>query len=217
MIAYLRGTMTSSDESGVVIDCGGVGFYVYSTQRDIETLLRSGKMISPDDLDPGHMTADQNVLLHTHLQIREDERVLFGFLEKSDLHNFKKLITVTGVGPKVALAILNTLSAEDLFYAVQSGDAKTIAKANGVGAKTAQRVVLELKDAIEFGGGGAADFSTDVSADADPGASNAVLEVTEALISLGYSRSEALRAVRRVEKAETMTTEALLSAALKKV
>ena len=153
------------------------------------------------------------MLLYTHLQIREDERLLFGFLEKSDLNNFKRLISVNGVGPKAALSIMNLLTAEELYLAVQSGDAKTLSKANNIGPKTAQRIVLELKDALDPSG------SVDIpdEASADTGTSNVLQDVTDALEALGYSRTEALRAVRAVKNGKEMSTEELLSAALRRL
>jgi len=198
MIAYIRGMMTSAEEDGVVLESGGIGFFIHTTGRDQEQLIREGK---------------EEVLLHTHLQVREDERVLFGFLSKTDLRNFRKLISVNGVGPKAALSILNRMTSEELYLAVQSGDVKTIGKANGVGPKTAQRVVLELKDSLETESIPAV-LSGDLSVET-PG--NALTDAVEALEALGYSRTEALRAVRGIEGREQLSTEELLSAALRRL
>ncbi|MBR6173586.1 MAG: Holliday junction branch migration protein RuvA [Eubacterium sp.] len=198
MIAYIRGIMTSAEEDGVVLETGGIGFSIHTTGRDRDQLIREGK---------------EEVLLHTHLQVREDERVLFGFLSKTDLRNFRKLISVNGVGPKAALSILNLMTAEELYLAVQSGDAKSIAKANNIGPKLAQRVVLELKDSLETESIPAV-FAEDLSVET-PG--NALMDAVEALEALGYSRTEALRAVRSIEGREQLSTEELLSAALRRL
>ena len=208
MIAYIKGKLESIEESGVVIDCGGIGFFIYTTGRVLEQFTVQGKI-------------HEEVKLYTHLQIREDERVLFGFSEKKDLRNFKRLIGVNMVGPKVALSILNHFTAEELYLAVQSGDSKSLGKVSGVGPKTAQRIVLECKDSLEpFGEAGFSADTTDASpagrAKAAEG-SGSVFEVVEALESLGYSRTEALRAARSVKDAENMSTEDLLSATLKKL
>ena len=198
MIAYIRGNVAASEENAVILECGGIGYRIHTTGREITRLISEGA---------------GEVLLHTWLQVREDERALFGFLEKSDLNNFKRLISVNGVGPKAALSVMNTLTAEELYLAVQSGDSKTIGKANGIGPKTAQRIVMELKDALEpFG-------SVDISVtdEQDAGEVNVQRDVTDALEALGYSRTEALRAVRSVKDGNEMKTEELLSAALRKL
>ena len=208
MIAYIKGKLESIEESGVVIDCGGIGFFIYTTGRVLEQFTVQGKI-------------HEEVKLFTHLQIREDERVLFGFSEKKDLQNFKRLIAVNMVGPKVALSILNQFTAEELYLAVQSGDSKSLGKVSGVGPKTAQRIVLECKDSLEpFGEVGPIDNTSKSATGSNiSGAegSGSVYEVVEALESLGYSRTEALRAARSIKDAENMTTEDLLSAALKKL
>jgi Holliday junction DNA helicase RuvA len=208
MIAYIKGKLESIEESGVVIDCGGIGFFIYTTGRVLEQFTVEGKI-------------HEEVKLFTHLQIREDERVLFGFSEKMDLRNFKRLIAVNMVGPKVALSILDHFTAEELYLAVQSGDSKSLGKVSGVGPKTAQRIVLECKDILEpFGEIGLSGDSSETAAAGKATAaegSGSVFEVVEALESLGYSRTEALRAARSIKGAEEMSTEDLLSAALKKL
>lgn len=204
MIAYIRGRLAYTETSAAVLDCGGVGYRILTTGRIIEGLIRNGAGNKAD------------VTFYTHLQIREDEHVLFGFLDKQDLSLFKKLIAVSNVGPKAALAVMNALTAEELIMAVRSGDEKAIAKANGVGTKTAQRIVMECRDS--FSGMDFGDLSIgSVSAETDHGVSGSLSEAAEALIALGYSRTEAYRAVRSVEKANTLSTEELLSRALKKL
>ena len=205
MIAFIRGTLESMEESGVILDAGGIGFFINTTGNVMEKLV--GRM-------------HEEVILHTHLQILENERVLYGFLDKTELRNFRRLISVNGVGPKYALSIMNILTTEELYLAVQSGDTKTISKANGVGAKLAQRIVLECKDVLETG----FDLPEDLLAAAKE-ADTAEMSEThsarndaiEAMEALGYSRTEALRAIRSIPDAGKMSVEELLSAALRKI
>ena len=205
MIAYIRGNLESIEESGVILEAGGIGFFINTTGKVTEKLM--GML-------------HEEVLLHTHLQILENERVLFGFPDKTELRNFKRLIAVNGVGPKYALSIMNLLSAEELYLAVQSGDAKTISKANGIGPKLAQRIVLECKDVLETGSDipeelpDAGKGSGTAGTDSPHSARNDAIEAMEAL---GYSRTEALRAIRSIPDAGEKTVEELLSAALRKL
>ncbi len=156
--------------------------------------------------------------LYTYTSVKEDSFQLFGFLSAGDLEMFRKCIGVNGIGPKGALAILSALDADSLRYAIMSGDAKAISKAPGIGTRTAERLILELKDKIriddalidrdirEYGAG----FEPD---DASPQKKEAV----EALVSLGYGRSEAVKAVNAIEGLENMDSGAVLKAALKKM
>ena len=144
----------------------------------------------------------------------EDALTLFGFLTRRDLDLFRRLITVNGIGPKGALGILSVLSADDLILAVVTNDAKAIARAPGIGPKTAQRVILDLKDKVSLEdavpAGMAGKAAAPVSAER-----GAAMEAMEALVQLGYSPAEAGKAVRSVGNAENMDSEALLKAALK--
>ncbi len=195
MLYYIKGRIVEICKESVILDNHGIGFEIYTTGRVLQELIRSGK---------------EEILLYTHLQIKEDERVLYGFPERSDIRVFRKLISVSGIGPKGALGILNTLTVEDLYYAIQSGDSKSIAKAPGIGPKSAQRLVVDLKGSLEIGSTPeAADFS-----DQDE-VKSVLAETVEALTALGYSEMDALRAVKKVEGAEQMSVEKLLSAALK--
>ena len=141
---------------------------------------------------------------------------LYGFLTRDDMSVFKLLITVSGIGPKGALGILSTISADDLRFAVMAGDTKAISKAPGIGNKTAQRLIIELKDKLKL---------EDVFEHADgaespvmdPSAQNNTNEAVLAMVALGYSQSEALRAVRQCEITEDMTSDAILKLALKKI
>jgi len=197
MLYYIKGQIVEVGTESVVLDNHGIGYEILTTGRVLQDLIRKGQ---------------EETLLYTHLQVREDERVLFGFPDRSDIRVFRQLLSVSGVGPKAALAILNTLTVEELYYAVQSGDSKAIAKAQGVGPKTAQRVVVDLKGVLQPGADDPEIESFSGSEDR-----SVISETAEALTSLGYSNTDALRAIRKVEGAETMTVEQLLSAALRKL
>ncbi len=197
MLYYVSGRIIEVGSESVILDNHGIGYEVFTTGRVLQELVRQGK---------------EEALLYTHMQIKEDEWVLYGFPERSDIRVFRQLISVSGVGPKAALAILNTMTVEELYMAIQSGDSKAISKAQGVGPKTAQRLVVDLKGSMEIGS---------VAFDADSFSENAeqsvISETAEALTSLGYSNMDALRAIKKVEGAEEMTVEQLLSAALRKL
>ena len=189
MIAFLRGTVEDITESSLVLDVHGVGYEVLVSGQLLSSISGTG----------------QELKLYTYMQVREDAVVLFGFLTKDDLAMFKMLIGVNGVGPKAGLAILSALGADDLRFAVLSDDAKKIAKTPGIGAKTAQKIILELKDKPTVG--------AEVAAAA---AGNSVVQdAVEALVALGYGSTESLKAVRSVNPDEHMDVETVLKAALK--
>ena len=160
----------------------------------------------------------QQVRLYTYLYLREDMIALFGFLSKDELQLFEQLITVSGIGPKGGLSLLSALSADDLRFAILSGDAKTIAKAPGIGKKTAERLVIDLRDKIQMSSSAEhMDLSEFTSLKGgSEGQSSAESDAIEALAALGYARTEAARAVRQAVKDGTEAeTEALLKASLK--
>lgn len=199
MIAFVRGEIADISEDNVVLDVGGIGYNIKISGRTAEQLAGSGK----------------EVMLHTYTCVREDAFQLFGFLTRDELSVFKKLITVNGIGPKGGLAILSVMSADDLRFAIISGDAKAIAKAPGIGAKTASRVILDLKDKVsveetliqrEMNSYAAKD--TDVLRQANS-------EAIEALVALGYSPSDAVKAVKKADAPEDADVETILKLALK--
>ena len=159
-------------------------------------------------------------MLHTFMSVKEDGVSLYGFLTKDELKVFKLLITVNGIGPKGGLSILSALGTDDLRFAILSGDARTIAKAPGVGKKTAERLVLELHDKIsndDIINGNAGSFAQNNIPQTD---STARDETVEALVALGYNATDAMRAVRKImaEGQNTeMDTEQLLKTALKEM
>ncbi len=203
MYAYIKGILEEITEDAVVVEAGGIGYTIKVSA-------------STADLLPG---IGSEVKVYTYTLVREDAFSLYGFLTRDDLDIFKKLITVSGIGPKGGLAILSVMSADALRFAVMAGDAKAIAKAPGVGAKTAERVILDLRDKISLedtlrGMGG--DLGSGQAADASGTADNLMKrEAIEALVALGYSASDATAAVKKVEAGAEATSETILKQALK--
>ena len=198
MITYIKGELTELCESSIVVECYGVGYEIMVPASIISELPSIGELVK----------------VYTFQYVREDILDLYGFLTKDDLKIFKLLITVNGIGPKGALSILSVIRPDELRLAVLSDDVKAIQKAPGIGGKTAQKLIIELKDKLNI---------EDVI---NKGIDNSVIvpatgsvrdEAIEALVSLGYTSSEAIRAVRGIADAEGMDSEALLKAALKQL
>jgi Holliday junction DNA helicase RuvA len=196
----MKGTVEGISQDYILFENNGVGYRIFTSQMVIQQLQ-----------------AHQQMKLFTYLHVREDELSLFGFPTTEELDAFKLLIGVNGIGPKAALSILSVLSVRDLALAVMSGDSKAITKANGVGAKGANRVIMELKDKLTledmFEGAGDDSVTPVSTSGADGGVQDAIL----ALVSLGYSEFEALKAVKQVPGADNMESEELLKQALKKM
>lgn len=197
MIAFINGMVAETGKDCVVLEQQGIGYLVY-TPANVPTMVAEGELIK----------------LHTYLHVREDVMQLFGFLRKSDLDMFKLLITVSGIGPKGALGVLSVLDANDLKFAILSGDAKTIATAPGIGKKTAEKTVLELKDKVKLED--AFEERLEAMSEKNTDSLQQVRQdASEALVALGYSQTEALKAIRKVDGAKDMDVETLLKAALK--
>lgn len=194
MIYSLNGKLTYTDPTTAVVECGGVGYGCRVTYNTLQRL--------PD--------VGQNVLLYTYLNVREDAVDLFGFYEKEELECFKLLITVNGVGPKAAIAILSELSPNSLRVAISQSDTKTITRAQGVGPKMAQRIVLELKDKVGVAVSSENDDGVSVSSVTSSDSKN---EAVSALVALGYSQSEAQKAISNCDL--TKDTEQIIKEALK--
>lgn len=198
MIAYVKGTLEELEQDAALIDVGGLGYRVYTPIS--EELIRHG--------------IGSEVRLYTYLNVREDAMVLYGFLEKSTLSLFEQLISVTGVGPRSALMILSTLSPQQVISAVISDDKKTLSSVSGIGAKTASRIILDLKDKV-----GKIGITSEDSGFAVPQAAvqaGPYQEAVEALVSLGFSQSEASRAVSRVTASSgDLSLEDIIRASLK--
>ena len=207
MYAYIKGTLEETGEDYIVVEAGGIGYQIFTTGQTFQYLPSVG----------------EEVKVYTYLHVREDAMILFGFLTKDDLFVFRLLLGVSGIGPKGALEVLSVMTTDDLRFAVLGDDAKAIAKAPGVGAKTAQRLILELKDKLsiddtlisrEIAAGGAQGILTAGSLHID---SEKKKEAVEALVALGYGQAESLKAVNALEDVETMDSGAILKAALKKL
>lgn len=199
MYAYIKGELAEKNIDHIVVEAGGIGYLIYVPAQSIDYL--------PDEGD--------QIKVYTYLYIREDAMVLYGFLIKDDLEIFKMLITVSGIGPKGGLGILSTLSADDLRFAILSGDSKTISKAPGIGAKTAQRVIIDLKDKMSLEEA----FEKKLENNAD-GVQKTLNSSTKndavmALSALGYSSAESLKAVSKVDITDDMDVEDVLKLALK--
>ncbi len=197
MIGFVKGRIDEITEDNVVVDIGGIGCNVKISGETAAQL--SG--------------INEEVKLYTYTCVREDSFQLYGFLTRDDLEIFKKLITVNGIGPKGGLAILSVMSANNLRFAIISGDAAAIAKAPGIGKKTAERVILDLKDKVSIEDtfvSGKMTQSNEKTAD-----NQAKKEAVEALTALGYSASDALHAVNMVSFEEGMSVETILKLALK--
>ncbi len=195
MIASLNGKLIFKDFGYVVIECGGVGMKCLVTQSTYSKIGNIG----------------QNVFLFTHLSVREDAMELFGFLTQGDLEAFKLITSVSGVGSKIGLAMLEAFSFDKIMLYIASGDAKSLTAASGVGMKLAQRIILELKDKV--GSVALAGDTTDIKAVGNATANTTSKEAIEALVSLGYSQSEASLAVSRLDT--TLSTDDLIRQALK--
>lgn len=198
MYSYIRGPLAEVELDHIVIDVNGIGYNLYIPTNCFEYL-------------PG---VGEECKIYTYLYVREDAMMLYGFLTKDDLELFKQLISVSGIGPKGAIGILSALSADDLRFAILSGDSKAIAKAPGIGAKTAQRVILELKDKMSLED--AFEKKSEHIKSAVISSNNQVKnDAVMALTTLGYSSSESLKAVSKVEITDEMDVESVIKAALK--
>lgn len=201
MIRFVHGILQEISDNFVVVEAGGIGYGVHVPATVLAQLPAVG----------------EEVKLHTYFSVKEDGESLYGFLYQEDREMFRQLLSVNGVGPKGALGILSVLRPDDLRLAIVTGDTKSISRAPGIGAKTAQRVILDLKDKIDAQGvlsGGGIELS-DGAALSPLSGSGALAEAIDALTALGYSRIEAGRAVRKLRLTEDMTAEQILKQALK--
>ncbi len=199
MISYVRGTLAGVEEDKVIVDVGGVGYGVYMSGQAMGRLPSIGS----------------EVKLHTYLNVKEDAMQLYGFLTRDDLSVFKLLIGVNGIGPKGGLGVLSALSPDDLRFAVLANDVKAICAAPGIGKKTAEKLILELRDKLTL-----EDALQHIASDSDvtagmEGNGQIQSEAVQALVALGYGSTESLKAVKKVEADENMEVEEVLKLALK--
>lgn len=205
MISYLRGMVYENDGGSVTMDVGGVGYEVFVTAQLASYLL----------------SLDGEVELYIHTHFSDAGASLYGFLYKDELSVFKNLVTVSGIGPKGALSILSTLSVRDLLRKVAAEDAKSISKAPGIGAKTAQKLIIELKDKFRLLEASYKSLALEAEEEETEDTEEAMqfdtvrTEATEALIALGYSKQEAKNAVGKVEITSEMTVEDLIKESLR--
>ena len=201
MISYIKGELTEVFEDTVVVETNGIGYNIRVPGSVLDRLPSVGS----------------SVRIYTYLYVKEDAMNLFGFLSRDDLSVCKLLLNVSGIGPKGALAILSTIGPDDLRFAVLSEDVKTISSAPGIGAKTAKRLIIELKDKLKL----AEVFETALANKEKASSENDVLlarnEAVEALVALGYASAQAMKAVQQVENAEEKDSEQILKEALKKL
>lgn len=200
MFSYIKGTLEEIGEGQIVVDNHGIGYQIQTSANISDYLPPVGN----------------EVKIHTYLHVKEDGITLFGFPSKDDLGLFGLLLRVNGIGPKSALGILSVLSTDDLRFAVLAGDAKAIAKAPGIGAKSAQRIILELKDKLNLEDAFA--DKTDTVPELMPSHAKTVKnEAVQALTALGYSASEALSVLSKTDIPEDADVESVLKAALKQM
>ncbi|MBR6019917.1 MAG: Holliday junction branch migration protein RuvA [Lachnospiraceae bacterium] len=200
MIAMLQGKLEYMTEADAVILCGGVGYEVTMPATDLSALPPIGS----------------EVRVYTHLSVNENTGInLFGFSSRESLEMFRRLITVSGIGPKGAVGILSAMSVSDLQMAILTEDTATIAKAPGIGKKTAAKLVLELKDKVDWKETLEGRLDAGAAAAAGPGRSAATADAIEALVALGYSRSDAAKAVAAVPDGDSMDSDDLLTNSLR--
>lgn len=201
MISYVRGELAAVEADKAVVDVGGIGYAVFMPQQSLALLPPAGS----------------EVKIHTYLNVREDAVQLFGFLTRDDLEIFRLVIGVNGIGPKGGLNILSCLSPDELRFAVMSGDVKAISAAPGIGRKTAEKLIVELKDKLKIEdlldhaahGGDGPDVVSGGASD-----SGMQAEAVQALVALGYGSAESMRAVKKTST-ECTTVEDILKEALK--
>lgn len=203
MISYVKGPLAAVEEDRIVVEAGGLGLAIHVPLSVLDRLPSIGREIT----------------VYTYFQVREDAMSLYGFLSRQDRDLFRQLIGVNGIGPKAGLGLLSALKPDDLRMAILTGDVKAISRAPGIGPKTAQRLILDLKDkmsvedALESFGYELSPAEGQMPGMA--GAPEAAKEAVQALVALGYTAAEAGKAVKRVEVTEAMTAEDVLKASLR--
>lgn len=199
MISYIKGELTEIFEDVIVVEANGIGYNIRV----------------PASLLSGVPRAGTEIKIYTYLYVREDAMNLYGFITRDDLEVFRLLISVNGIGPKGALGILSTISPDDLRFAVLADDVKAISSAPGIGAKTAQKLIIELKDKLKLEDAFEKKLqnNNDIINVSDDGRNEAI----QALVALGYGSAEAIKAVKQIEGVENMDPESILKQSLKKL
>lgn len=202
MISYIKGRLVCVTGNSIIVENGGTGYEIFV----------------PVPVDVNVWRAGEETIVYTYMQVREDHVQLFGFKDKDGLDVFKLLITVSGIGPKGALGILGAMDTDSLRFAVLANDTKTIAKAPGIGIKTAGKLILELKDKLaarEVADVALAHGEEGAGGSGGSGVRQMVSDAAEALAALGYPPAEAMKAVRSVSISTYTTVEELLKLSLK--
>lgn len=202
MIGFVNGIVEYIEEGTVVLDVHGFGINVHISADTISKLPPIG----------------DTVKLYTYTCVREDAFLLYGFLSRNELEIFKKCITVNGIGPKGALSLLSAMDANTLRLAILNEDKKLISKAPGIGARTAERLILELKDKLKYDDELISmEIAGSASISLTSNDNEQKREAIEALVSLGYGQTESAKAVNSIENIDSMDSSAILKAALKKI
>ena len=199
MISYIRGELAGLERDKAIVDVQGVGYGIYMPEQSLSLLGPIGC----------------EVKIHTYLNVREDAMQLFGFLTRDDLEVFRLVIGVSGIGPKGGLNILSCLSADELKFAVLSGDAKAICAAPGIGKKTAEKLIIELKDKLDLKEMLEPRSAAAAEIPSDGRNGDIQTEAVQALVALGYGNAESQKAVRQVT--EYTSVEDVLKEAMKKI
>lgn len=197
VISYIKGTLVEIGETWVVVESGQIGYQLFIPTSNFAQLP----------------PVNSEIKLFTHLQIREDIFILYGFLKKEESQLFQLLISVTGIGPKGAVGILSALTPSEVYFAVLGNDIVTLCKAPGVGKKTAQRMILELKDKLKM------ENIAEISSDGlEKDTSNqSKKEAVEALVALGYQRHDAFRVIQSLDSTDITNTENMIKEGLKRL
>lgn len=203
MISFIKGYVAETTENSIILETDSIGYEIFMTGTAIEETSRM----------------QDKIKIYTYFHVREDTMQLYGFLSRDDLEMFRLLLNVNGIGPKAAMGVLAAITADELRFAVLSDDVKTISRAPGIGKKTAQKLILELKDKLKLEDAfeKKLDHQEENLSLADTSLRDSRQEAVEALTALGYSSTNALRAVRQVSEETGDDVEAILKAALKQL
>ena len=193
MISYINGVVDSIENDKLVLDNNGIGYGIFMPITALENI-----------------GIGEELKVFTYFNVREDAMQLFGFLTREELNIFRLLIGVSGVGPKGGMSIISSCPGNNIQMAILSGDSKAISKAPGIGNKTAQKIIIELKDKLDF-----EEMISDIGIDVTDEISTVQSDTIDALISLGYSRTDAFNSIKKIKGAKDMDVETLLKAALK--
>ena len=201
MYSYIIGEFVEMTPEGIVIENNGIGYDIKTSSLTAENIPKSGEFVK----------------VYTYLHVREDDMSLYGFLTRDELNVFKLLINVNGIGPKGALGILSAISTDDLRFAVLSDEVNLIKSCPGVGAKTAQKLIIELKDKLRLEDAFERAINNNNKKDSVKQDNTVIImnEAVEALVSLGYGSKDAISAVKKVEDIQNKSSEQILKEALK--